>query len=327
MIETAKVNLYAIAGLETTWQLNNGQHNDGTVSFKNNQFDQAFKFELKNEVRNHHLQQLRDLKENSTKPLLVVAQTIYPASKEYLKKNEINYLETAGNMFLKYKNVFLYIEGQKNTERTHPTLVNRAFTKTGLKVVFVLLRLPASLGYPNRALADLAGVSVGAVNMAVNGLMTKGFLYKTKDKHYKIGFKENLVQNWVSAYQEKLKPDIHLGNFRMKEQELHSWQQLKLDDQSYWGGEPAAFKLRQTLNPALFIIYTEDSRTDFMKKYRLIPDPEGEIMLYQKFWRDPMEGELNAIVPPLLIYADLMDTRDQRCIEEAQQIYKEYVEN
>jgi hypothetical protein len=29
----------------------------------------------------------------------------------------------------------------------------------------------------------------------------------------------------------------------------------------------------------------------------------------------------------LLIYADLMDTRDQCCIEEAQKIYKEYVEN
>jgi hypothetical protein len=39
------------------------------------------------------------------------------------------------------------------------------------------------------------------------------------------------------------------------------------------------------------------------------------------------KDNLHTIVPLLLIYADLMDTRDQRCIEEAQQIYKEYVEN
>ena len=328
MIETAKDNFYALTGIETSWEFKNAGSNDGKVKFNDTRFDQPFVFELKNEVRNHHLQQLKDLKQSLEKPLLVIANTIYPPSKEYLKNNGINYLETSGNTFLNYKDVFLFIEGQKNEDRTHPLMVNRAFTKTGLKVVFVLLRSPAALRYPNRTLANLANVSLGAVNMALNGLITKGFLYKSGERGYKFSFKDALIENWVSAYQEKLKPDLHLGNFRLKEQgRLQNWQHLELDEKSYWGGEPGAFKLRKSLNPALLIIYTEDTRTDFMKKYRLIPDPEGEIMLYQKFWSDEMARDYNPVVPPLLIYADLMDTRDQRCIEEAQNIYKEYVEN
>jgi hypothetical protein len=77
----------------------------------------------------------------------------------------------------------------------------------------------------------------------------------------------------------------------------------------------------------LLIVYSGDTSIDFIKKIQLIPVTERVIMLCQKFWREEMIRDYNWVVPPLLIYADLMDTRDQCCIEEAQKIYKEYVEN
>ena len=33
------------------------------------------------------------------------------------------------------------------------------------------------------------------------------------------------------------------------------------------------------------------------------------------------------VVPPLLLYADLMNTNDRRCIETAQKIYDEFIQN
>jgi hypothetical protein len=55
-----------------------------------------------------------------------------------LEINGINYLEISGNIFLNYKEVFLFIEGQKNENRKHPLTINTAFTKTGLEVMFML---------------------------------------------------------------------------------------------------------------------------------------------------------------------------------------------
>ena len=41
--------------------------------------------------------------------------------------------------------------------------------------------------------------------------------------------------------------------------------------------------------------------------------------VYQKFWQD--EEANHDTVPPLLVYVDLMNTGDRRCIETAQKIY------
>lgn len=64
-------------------------------------------------------------------------------------------------------------------------------------------------------------------------------------------------------------------------------------------------------------------KLDFMKRNLLIPDPEGEITLYRRFWNGPI-GQVDTHLPPVLLtYADLTDTMDPRCIDEAQELIKE----
>ena len=50
----------------------------------------------------------------------------------------------------------------------------------------------------------------------------------------------------------------------------------------------------------------------------VLPKEGGEIKIYQKFWLEKSE---TGIVPPLLIYADLMGSGNSRCIEIAKIIY------
>ena len=57
-----------------------------------------------------------------------------------------------------------------------------------------------------------------------------------------------------------------------------------------------------------------------MKTGAVIPDVNGEITIYEKFWAGE---ETTNVTPALLTYADLMDTANSRCIEAAQKI-KEY---
>ena len=295
---------------------------DATIRFQDPRLTDVFDMEIKNEVRNHHLPALLDRKERYKRPYILIGQTIFPSVKDYLRKNGINYIDMAGNASIQTSQAVIYIDGQKWQDETHPMLLNRAFTKTGLRVVYLLLTDPGAVNYPVRLLAELAGASVGGVNNTLTGLLTMGFLRRINKTTTRIDLRETLVERWISGYQERLKPALHLGNFRMKDG-MENWEQLKLDAGSYWSGEAAAYKMRKNLFPKTVTIYTGMEKLDFMKRNQLIPHPEGEITLYQRFWNGPIGQADTHLAPVLLTYADLTDTMDPRCIDEAQELIKE----
>jgi hypothetical protein len=47
--------------------------------------------------------------------------------------------------------------------------------------------------------------------------------------------------------------------------------------------------------------------------------------VYEKFWM--LTDPVDIVVPPLIAYADLIGTGKKRCIETAQKIYEQHIEN
>jgi hypothetical protein len=129
----------------------------------------------------------------------------------------------------------------------------------------------------------------------MNGLLMMSFIGKATKNEYRIDLRETLIDRWVSGYQERLKPDLLLGTFRR----IDNWESRRLDGQSYWGGEAAAWKLRGELVPKTLTVYPDESRIEFMKRHRLIPVPDGEFLLYKKSWNNSMLMPYTGIVPPL----------------------------
>ena len=110
----------------------------------------------------------------------------------------------------------------------------------------------------------------------------------------------------------------------MKEDDLLAWKDLKLDTtKTVWGGQPAGDLLTNYLHPAEFTIYTDESRNELIKNYKLIPDEKGNLKVYQKFWK--WDNSTQNTAPSLIVYTDLMVISDRRCIETAQKIYDEYL--
>lgn len=95
---------------------------------------------------------------------------------------------------------------------------------------------------------------------------------------------------------------------------------MTLPDGMMWGGEPAAALTDGFLTPGEFSIYTDVPAATLMKTGAVIPDANGEITVYEKFWTGK---DATNVTPAILTYADLMDTANSRCIEAAQKI-KEY---
>ena len=120
---------------------------------------------------------------------------------------------------------------------------------------------------------------------------------------------------------------MNLGRFRFTDKENYfRWEDLAFETfgETWWGGEPAGDMLTHYLKPEVLTLYTTQKRLEIMKTYKLIPDKQGDLQLFQKFWQFTERGPT---VPPLLAYVDLMNTGDRRCIETAEKIYHEHLQD
>jgi len=153
-----------------------------------------------------------------------------------------------------------------------------------------------------------------------------GCLIDMGKKGFKLTRKEELLERWVTEYPEKLRPKLLLGHFTGVQD---WWQQKTLNPaKAQWGGEIAAANLTQYLKPQIITIYTDpDPRqlNEFLAENRLRKDTEGEVEILKRFWGPLEEGKLGDTVHPVLVYADLLTTGNQRNIETAKIIYEQYI--
>lgn len=275
---------------------------------------------VKKELRTYQIEQIIGQAYRYQNPI-VIAYRLYPALKEKLKEHKINYLEANGNLFVKAENVFLFLDRDKKLPKPGTT-GNRAFTPTGLKVVFGFLRDKELINKPQREIAKTIGVALGNIPKVIKGLQETGYLYKINKKNYAINNREELLHKWIEEYKNTLQPTLDKGTFRLKPTDK-DWRNVRLQiPDTVWGGEPAGDLLTNYLRPETLTIYTNETKKNLMMHYGLMPDKEGNIQVYEKFWKDEHEKET---APALLVYADLMNTQDKRCIETAQKIYNEQI--
>ena len=64
-----------------------------------------------------------------------------------------------------------------------------------------------------------------------------------------------------------------------------------------------------------------------VKQHRLRADPQGTIEILDAFWNFQLEGPQPDLVPPLLVYADLMATLDPRNLEVAKRIREQHIDH
>lgn len=286
---------------------------------------------VRQELRHHQVAQL-EKKSIELAPFMIIAGSIFPKLKEDLIQKNISYLEANGNLFLRQNDLLIWIDTQKPIASLKEK-GNRAFSKTGLKVVFHFLVNAEIVNLPYRDIAQTAKVGLGNINYVLNGLKDKGFLVKLDKAQSILTNKQELLLKWAEAYQDKLKPALFIGSFRFaKDNDRLNWKQLPLQNQkTYWGGEPAGDLLTHHLRPAGMTLYTSESKNELIKNYRLIPDENGSIKAYWKFWDISHASENSSVeealtVPPILVFADLINENDKRCRETAQLIYEQFIQ-
>jgi hypothetical protein len=295
----------------------NDVRTNAIVRIKGIDFICEIKGNITNANINSVLRLLLEYKKNYDEPVLLVAKYIYPELMNELARQGINVLDSVGNCIIRHYNLLLNIKGQKNALAKEVT--NRAFQDTGLKLIFYFLLHPESVNFSYRAIQKKNGMSLDTIKKVIDELTANHFILKTKQGRF-LKNRKKLLERWVTAYNQTLKPKLLLEQMTFRNNEKRDkWLTMNLPEGMYWGGESGANLIDNYLYPGAFNIYSEVSAKMLLPTGFVVPKEDGEIKIYQKFWLDKPETN---IVPPLLIYADLMGNGNSRCLEMAQKIYE-----
>jgi hypothetical protein len=251
---------------------------------------------------------------------LIVTEYATPQMAERLKEMDTPFIDTAGNAYINEPPVFIYLKGNRPAETLHKKVPLRAFQPTGLKVLFAILCHPELVDATYREIANVARVALGTVGWVLNDLREGGYLIEMGKRRRRLVNKKKLIDRWVTAYPEKLRPKLMLG--RYKAAEFDWWRQVKLRTfRAYWGGEIAGAYLTHYLKPQLVTIYAREKTAQLLLENKLRKDPNGNVEVLRAFWEIEYYWRHPELVPPLLVYADLLATGDTRNIETARIIY------
>jgi hypothetical protein len=320
----ALANLESLTGIKGEWQQPAETHNselDGVTILHFNSKTIRLNTEVKREFRGYFIDQLlRRAKEN--KPFIIVAEKIFSTQKELLRQEGIAYLEMAGNIHLADKSILLWIEGQKCKPIDRPKAkTNRAFTKAGLKVVYVFLENDTYVNASYRELAAIAGVAIGTIKPTISALQDDGYLVKVSEGKMMLQNKKQLLESWLVGYANILKPSLLIGTYQFSQ--IDQWKNIDLPADTVWGAEPAAERLTNNLSPQQWTLYTTDSKADLIKSFKLVPKATGNLTIYKKFFSPVFQGWVRSVAPELVTYADLIISGEPRSMETAKLIFEE----
>ncbi len=320
-IYDAVFQLSDIAGIEVDVDSNRIEY-DAIVSIGKFRFVVIAKPEVRASNQGIVLHEINEIKNRTGNPVLVVAKYIALEVAEKYREEGINYIDSAGNAYLRHNDFFIFVKGQKIL-KVGKTNQSRAFQEAGIKLIFCLLVKPDNLKLSYRRLADIAGISIGSVSMIMKELEELHFILKTGSQRVLKNTSE-LLQRWIVAYHDVLRPRVIKKRMRFSSSgDYTKWRNLPLhksNGMNLWGSEPAAALLTGQLQPEKFSIYTNNNWQSTAKDLKLIPDEKGDVEILYIFWNVEAAGSGSSITPALLVYADLMASSHERNIEIAKQI-------
>jgi hypothetical protein len=290
----------------------------------------TFYAEIKTTVTQATIGQIAEQIRWNNDQTILVAPYINPQQAEKLKQLKVPFIDTAGNACIHNTPLFIYITGKKLPAEDRQKQKARVFRPTGLQVIFALLCNPKLANAPYREIAHAAQVALGTVGWVIYDLKRLDYMLDKGAYGRKIINLKKLFTAWVEAYARDLRPKKYIGRFAMpdpKKLEHIDLQNLRV----YLGGEAAAEKVTHYLKPQTTTFYLpetiehQNATEDFIIKARLKKDENGGVELLNTFWEFDLLWEFKGVVPPVLIYADLLATANDRNIETAKIIYDRHI--
>ncbi len=241
--------------------------------------------------------------------LLAVFRTSTSVMRKRCIELGINFLDVSGNCHVTIPGLFVHVEGIPSLLKEKKS--DLSLRRQGMSLLLYLCTIKDNKLPLYKDLAQISDVSLGTVKNVVDGLMDGGFIFKS-DRGLFLKNRIRLLETWATLYNQSQRNKMLLGRMTWRMDES-KWSSVELPEGMFWGGECGAYLKNGYMRPASFCIYTKASISLLIKKGIMIPDPNGEVAIYKKFWND----EVSTSVPLAMLFADLIESGEGRCIEAA----------
>ena len=255
---------------------------------------------------------------------ILVTRHVTPPMAERLKAMDIAFLDIAGNAYINDPPIYIYITGRKKVEAPEKQVIGRAFRPTGLRVVFALLCQPELVKAPYRDIVNATRVAQGTVGWVMQDLKQQEYLADRGKHGRKLIHAKKLLDVWVEYYARELRPRLVMGRYGTQKKDWWKTIDWRKTDAAL-GAEGAAAVLTDYLKPETITVYAPEDVNPFLLKNRLQKDTAGNVAIFKKFWEFEYPWDHKGIAPPLLVYADLIATGNDRNMEAARMIYEKYI--
>lgn len=266
---------------------------------------------------------------------LLLTEYINPVLAEQFRKAGLQYLDTQGNVFIQQPGYFLLIQGRKKTAAQKPQ--PGAFTRTGMLLVFMLLKKPNLLEATYRQLAGELAISLGKLTAIMQELSDLGYLARHKQGRRELRQlrqPEQLMQTWIENYPQQLQRHLQKETFTSDQPDCFE----RIDAAGLplvWGGEVAAARYTQGyLQPQKALVYISGAhlpgllRQARLRKIKPGEHPDRVIDVVEPFLPlEMLQGSQNDLADPLLVYAELVSSLEPRNLEAARRLYEHHLDN
>jgi hypothetical protein len=291
-------------------------------------------FELPYELKRSHLSreqaELVIAQAKQLPGLLLLAPSISPGLGARLEEHHVNFMDAAGNCFLRLSDAYVARMQGRAPARVAP--VDKGLRAPSYRVLFALLIDPDLLTASTRALAEASGgVSPQTAADLRARLITLQLVHQTK-RSYRWAPESNkrLMELWLSGVGSTLYPGLLVARFRGPDTDLARLEARLAERLSAlgswaWGGGAAAQRLTDFYRGTNTVVFLgADVEPPSARALGLVQDPRGPIVLYRapgpRAFREGAD-----IVHPLLVYTDLLLEGEPRASEAAEEIHERFL--
>lgn len=252
-------------------------------------------------------------------PLLILGPRVSERSAEVLRARGTNFLDAAGNAYIDMPGVHIDVRGRRAapgecTETPRKSYGGNLFTAKRSQVIFVLLTWQDLVNAPARFIAETAGVSVGQAYETMRMLHEAHYV----GRHSHLHRGDELLEGWAQA---------------------HGMIQRRAGRTVYFSGDPTRIMapeggvvqvsgeaaLPEYLRPETATVYAAPITSKLAVVNRWRTDYTPNIFVRKRFWQEPDRDQTPGpgtvgVVPPALVYADLIASGDARQLEVARHL-------
>ncbi|WP_277213509.1 type IV toxin-antitoxin system AbiEi family antitoxin [Isoptericola croceus] len=260
---------------------------------------------------------------SSLEDVLLIGDRIPLSLAERARRHNGWYIDASGNAYVRAPGVHIDVRGRRTAAPAKPKSGLTNARETNLmsarraQVIFCLFTWPDLVTMPMRTIAEASGVSHGVAHSTIKALTDEHYLLPGSAS---LTRQDELLDRWATAFPLGLGRSLELGQF-VGEPDPQAW--VAAGHDVYVSGEHVVDGLHGP-NLTLYVGELEPALIARSRWRRPDAGRAANIVVRRTFWRElrsPLDdrGDAPAIhrAPALLVYADLLASREPRQREAA----------